>query len=531
MRQLIRFKKTTNKLMAERNPRIPHSIQTLLYVERRGKYCGYKPELITDTISYEWNEFLICSECKGISRRARHVGGNTVCEMCVTGTAGNLDERVENKVSFLNSRCPLSINGCDWEGVLGEIEQHMDVCTKVLVECPLKCGIVFERETTEQHNREVCPLRMIECQYCKEEIQVNREKQHVGECVNHPDTEVLCPYKELGCYAIVLRKNKDIHLTENMIGHQKLVLDQLNQLRNRNQQLELQQKNMNQEQTNRIWTIGRSATEREREQRGDMDTLLALIRKVAKKWKLSIIFSILISITIIIIGLISIPVAVVLEVQQSSQIQSNLQQIQSNNESLKSNLQQIQSNNESLKSNLQLIQSNNESLKSNLQQIQSNLQQIQSNLQLIQSLMVNVEYIYYYNETRGRVLQGIEWIHYLSSEDQTSGPIFYLDKCKLILEEQTLGYDSQSNMVNAQYSVKRLEYENYNDYYCAITHINASIWNLEDMQSVDTYTHHLRITLDVGDSVPISDKFGIVCNTKIRLRVYFDTERIEYCQK
>ena len=39
----------------------------------------------------------------------------------------------------------------------------------------------------------------------------------------------------VGCEAIVLRKNMETHLTENMRNHQKLMLDELNQLKIRNE--------------------------------------------------------------------------------------------------------------------------------------------------------------------------------------------------------------------------------------------------------------------------------------------------------
>ena len=225
--------------MAERNPQIPHSIESLLFVDRNGKYCGYKQELIRDNIGAEWKEFLICAEYKGISRKPRQRKGNTVCEMCVPEehrNIGDIDERVESKVAFLNSRCLLSGEGCGWEGKLKEIEKHMEVCLRV--ECQLKCGNVLERESFEQHNREVCPFKIIQCIYCKQEMQANEENPHIGICRNHPDTEVPCPYKELGCEAIVLRKNMNTHKTENITNHHTLMLYQLNQLRNRNDQLE-----------------------------------------------------------------------------------------------------------------------------------------------------------------------------------------------------------------------------------------------------------------------------------------------------
>ena len=78
-------------------------------------------------------------------------------------------------------------------------------------------------------------------------------------CQYNPDTEVPCPYKELGCEAIVLRKNMNTHITENMTNHHTLMLYQLNQLRNRNKQ----QERVNEQQRNRITAIETSATEKE----------------------------------------------------------------------------------------------------------------------------------------------------------------------------------------------------------------------------------------------------------------------------
>ena len=228
--------------MAERNPRIPHSIESLLFVNRNGKYCGYKLELISDNISADRREFLICAVCKGISRKPRQRKRNTVCEVCVPGhSMGEINKRVGNTVASLKAICPLSGEGCDWEGKLGGIEQHMEECLKVRVERQLECVISIERGTYEQDNREACPLQKKRCDYCNQKVHAKDENRHIRKCENHPDTEVPCHYKELGCEAIVLRKNRGIHITENITNHNKLMLEQieqLNQLKNRNVQLE-----------------------------------------------------------------------------------------------------------------------------------------------------------------------------------------------------------------------------------------------------------------------------------------------------
>ena len=240
--------------MAERNPRIAHSIDSLIFVNRNGKCCGYKQELISENISADLREFLLCAECKGISRKPRNWGGNRVCEICFPGhSMRKINKRAECKVALLNARCPLSEEGCSWEGRLGEIEGHMEECLKLRVERQLECGIPIERGTNEQDNGEVRPLKMKRCDYCNQEVQANEENRHKGKCQNHPDTEVPCPYKDLGCEEMVLRKDRSIHITENMTSHNKLMqmqIEQRNQLRNKNQKLERvneQQENKNQQ--------------------------------------------------------------------------------------------------------------------------------------------------------------------------------------------------------------------------------------------------------------------------------------------
>ena len=354
--------------MAERNPRIPHSIESLLFGNRNGKYCGYKQELICDNIGAEWKEFLICAECEGISRKPRNWRGNTVCAMCVPEQRiGNIDKRVENKVAFLNARCPLSGEGCSWKGKLREIEKHMEECLKVRVECQLECGNVLERESLEQHNREICPLRIIQCTYCNQEMQANEENRHIGQCQYNPDT---CPYKELGCEAIVLRKNMNTHITENITNHHTLMLYQLNQLRNRNDQLERvneQQKNKNvqlernnEQQRDRITAIETSATKKEKEHTKERKELAAQKNKARRRWRIWVILA----------AIIGIAVAA----SQENNIKANSEQIDYLKDS-----------------------------------------------------------DYKYIVARGNVLRGIEWKYNVENTGTFYGPTFYLEQCKLRL--------------------------------------------------------------------------------------------------
>ena len=446
--------------MAEKNHQVPHSIQSLLYVDRNGNYCGYKLELISDGISGDLREFLICSECKGICRKAMQGRGNTVCEMCSSGAAGNLDQRVGNKVASLNSKCPLSGKGCSWKGNLGKIEQHMAVCQKVLVECE-NCDIKFEREQTELHSKEVCPSRMIECEYCGLQVKVREVNRHIGECVNHPDTEVPCPYKELGCDVITLRKNKDTHLIENMIVHQKLMLDQLNRLRNRNQQLE----QLNEQQKDKIH-------EQERVSEAHMNnikSIQALVKTIEKEQKACVkkenrnkrVFIILALIATILITGITAVIGISVAVSQSNGIQYNSRDIQ--------------------------------------------------------FIKGSIGYLNEYIPARGKELTGIEWIYHLRETGDLYGPTFYWEQCKLRLRAYV--YSNRSF-----YTVERLNgsYESIIRS-CFIAYIYATFGYLDDIKLEYTSTLDFDTSFGVGNSYFFSRVEWQDADREAVIRVYFDT--------
>ena len=547
--------------MAERNPRIPHSIESLLFVNRNGKYCGYKLELISDNISADRREFLICAECKGISRKPRQRKGITVCEVCVPGhSMGEINKRVGNTVASLNARCPLSGEGCDWEGKLGGIEQHMEECLKVRVERQLECGISIERGTYEQDNREACPLQKKRCDYCNQKVHAKDENRHIRKCENHPDTEVPCPYKELGCEVIVLRKNRGIHITENITNHNKLMseqIEQLNQLKNRNVQLERvneQQKNgnvqlerTNQQQKNRNVQLertnqqqknknvqqekGNQLLERANEQQKNRNEELQRVNEQQKN-------------------------------RNEEQQRVNQQRI-TTNVILATNHQQRQSNTEregeytkernmvkrrwTVWALLALVvvgvrilittiigiavavtQGNN--LKSNANQPKTNANQPktdsnqpETNLTLNESLLSNASYIYKYIGARRKFLPGIEKIYDLKKTGTFYGPTFYLGQCKLRLKTYArvpthLNYERYT-----KYYVERLEgeYDGLIDN-CIITCAYTTFSYKNTAQTEDTDSTYPSIDLKVGESKLISYKYWKQSGGEVIVKFYFD---------
>ena len=223
--------------MAERNLLKTDSNDSLIYKEKKGEFRGYRRDLLAEETHDNIKKIIFCCQCEGISRKPRLADGKTFCTPCSPVKHTIFDSRVDEIVLELKSRCPLSTRGCDWLGQLGDIEQHMCVCEKLRIDCEIGCGEVLERWETDEHLKK-CPLRGERCEFCGEEVETSKANRHIALCPRHPDGEVLCPYKELGCDVLrIQRKNLDTHLADNSIGHQKLLLKEIHQLRSENDKL------------------------------------------------------------------------------------------------------------------------------------------------------------------------------------------------------------------------------------------------------------------------------------------------------
>ena len=338
-------------------------------------------------------------------------------------------------------------------------------------------------------------------------MQANEENPHIGQCQYNPDTEVPCPYKVLGCEAIVLRKNMNTHITENMTNHHTLMLYQLNQLRNRNDQLEKVnelQKNKNEEQRDRITAIETSATKKEREHTKERKELAAQKNKTRRRWRVWVILALVaIGIGVILAAIIGIAVAA------------------SQGINTKVNSEQIASNSEPIKSNSAKIAVNSKQILSISAKIAVNSHQTESNLQLIESLLSNAGYIYEYIGARRKALLGIEWIYNLTKTGTFYGPTFYLGQCKLRLKAVVT---SSWTAKRARYYVERLkgEYDDTIDN-CRITYSYASYWYLGATQPKYTYPYNLNTELKVGGFRTIGYKYWRNTNPKVVVRAYFDT--------
>ena len=213
---------------------IDNKEQLLLIEIGKGKYGGYKLDLLADSLNEIEIESYICTKCNGIMRNACLVGDeqNLMCETCILEGEGNTITMLKYRAKIANIRvkCPLERRGCVWKGNIGEIDVHSDECMEYVVHCSNLCGVNLKRYELMNHCENECLNRIVNCIHCKIAIAYKDIENHYelclefslvcpNECLRNlirkeleshiekecPNTLVACPYKEMGCEVICRR--------------------------------------------------------------------------------------------------------------------------------------------------------------------------------------------------------------------------------------------------------------------------------------------------------------------------------------
>ena len=179
------------------------------------------------------------------------------CPVCKEENLTSVKDKFHmRRVLSLKVRCPHKAEGCEWEGVLGSLEQHLNTnssageCRYVDVDCPYACGERVQRRSLEEHKSQRCPLRPFTCQYCNHKATHQKvTKEHWPVCEKYPlpcpnecgvkkierkhhkghleqtcPVEVIqCNFSYAGCEAQLQRHLMSAHMKEGMEAHLSLL--------------------------------------------------------------------------------------------------------------------------------------------------------------------------------------------------------------------------------------------------------------------------------------------------------------------
>ena len=164
-------------------------------------------------------------------------------------------------------KCDNVERGCEWEGTVGTLEEHVAVCQFTPVLCPKQCGkmVLLLRKDLDHHINNECRNRDCECEYCgKKGTYANITQIHYALCdekiVSCPNedctetmkrhmikdhvkddceyTEVSCKYENIGCEVKLKKKDNMRAHEENDEIHFHLALGAVVELKDKNVQLQ-----------------------------------------------------------------------------------------------------------------------------------------------------------------------------------------------------------------------------------------------------------------------------------------------------
>lgn len=219
-----------------------------------GYHCPFKDANIRECFK--------CSSCERVSRDPqittccnaqfcahylREVAGaNKKCPECEEGFEFFPCKKIYQEILKFTVLCTMSEQGCDWEGVVRDLQEHEETCGYVYVPCPQKCGQQqIKRGSLEEHTRQNCPEREYACPHCNyKDTYKFVTNAHLAECSYKPiecpnkcgvtgeraDMEthlqdacvlefIQCRFKHAGCNMKFRREKEEQHLKEHSQQH------------------------------------------------------------------------------------------------------------------------------------------------------------------------------------------------------------------------------------------------------------------------------------------------------------------------
>ena len=193
-----------------------------------------------------------CESCINAVRQQQNT-----CPLCKTQPInGIIEKRLQREINDAQVYCPLTIEGCEWTGRLGNLNNHLNLgklsgqCKYVSVDCPnICCSMALPRRDIKRHANNECKYRAFTCPHCGHRgTFISVEQHHYPKCVNYPVTcpnncsknkikrsqlqkhfdvcpnvTISCPFSEIGCKVKIKRCNLKKHGDSHSTQHQTML--------------------------------------------------------------------------------------------------------------------------------------------------------------------------------------------------------------------------------------------------------------------------------------------------------------------
>ena len=206
--------------------------------------CPICIELVKEPV-FTSCDHLFCSDC---------IRRQPTCPTCSKRFRTTPDRGSVRIMKAFKVKCPNSVEGCKWQGDLGDAEEHLEEkCQHQKVECPNGCGEKIKDKSVQLHTQSDCTHRPYKCPHCdhkgvykdvttvhyttcgdfplschagcgKKIKRRNMESHLSTEC---PEEYISCKYVMFGCDTTVKRREKETHFSDDTFHLQKLMESQL----------------------------------------------------------------------------------------------------------------------------------------------------------------------------------------------------------------------------------------------------------------------------------------------------------------
>ena len=181
------------------------------------------------------------------------------CPLCAVKFTNSMpDKRLQRTLNDLLVYCSHREGGCEWEGQLNSLPQHLNIlpsangdrlsgCQLTSIEC-MHCGVSCQRQSITEHETTKCVQRPYCCEYCNditgtyETVSLNhwpvctfRPVACPNNCGESPNSKQLeshlkacplevidCPFSYAGCMERLPRKDMPEHITQVLASHMSL---------------------------------------------------------------------------------------------------------------------------------------------------------------------------------------------------------------------------------------------------------------------------------------------------------------------
>ncbi|EDV24108.1 uncharacterized protein TRIADDRAFT_27129 [Trichoplax adhaerens] len=163
------------------------------------------------------------------------------------------DEAIHQKILTFEVCCQRHLEGCNWTGLLNDLEKHLKKCQFEIIDCPKGCKEMIERQNIEKHISTNCSKREILCEFCKCSTHYDQLKSHWNACqmylVSCPNSDecgkiaridfdrhirkdckfkpIFCPFADEGCTYKGKVHDMEKHLEKDHLQHMIIFRDQI----------------------------------------------------------------------------------------------------------------------------------------------------------------------------------------------------------------------------------------------------------------------------------------------------------------